>query len=286
MALLDLGSSPHGARLRLLPETRTEPPITPRVLLLHSIVGSAAGAYGYFLTGTTLESHLIVTLAGEVWQTMDTDRQADANYHANGFAVSVETEDAGDPDNQPWTPEQLDALVWVAAECHRLHGIPLELVPRWDGAGIGYHAMWGAPSPYTPVTGKTCPGRVRVGQFHDVLMPRVAGLAGGEDDMPSEEFFEFWFRRFEQVVKGQTGAIYNAANKHHGEAMEVAWREVNLTGAEGELLGRIHEVLEQQRQMMAANSQLLERIAELADQLAPDPGGATQVLPQVPDRSQ
>jgi hypothetical protein len=169
--------------VRLLPENSSSPRISPRLLILHSIVGSAEGAYRYFRDATNLESTFIVTLGGEVWQLMDTTRQADANYRANPFALSVETEDRGDPDTQPWTKAQLDALAWLARQCNRVHKIPLRRPARWDGSGVGYHTQFGAPSPWTPVE-KTCPGRVRIRQFNDVLLPRIRegeDMAGADD---------------------------------------------------------------------------------------------------------
>lgn len=169
MAILSLDQAPYGGRVRLLPESASAPRISPRLLILHSIVGTAEGAYRYFRDATNLESTFIVTLAGEIWQLMDTTRHADANYRANPFALSVETEDRGDPDSQPWTPEQLAALAWLARECHRVHpAIPLREADRWDGAGIGWHTMFGAPGPWTPVS-KTCPGRARIAQFPALL---------------------------------------------------------------------------------------------------------------------
>jgi hypothetical protein len=180
IAILDVARAPHGGRVRLLPENTSAPRITPRLLIMHSIVGSAEGAYRYFRDVTNLESTFIVTLGGQVWQLMDTTRQADANYRANPFAVSVETEDNGDPDSEPWTGPQLDALVWLAEECHRVHRVPLRRADRWDGSGLGYHTLFGAPSPWTPVS-KTCPGRARIRQFDQVLLPRIA--RGGGDDM-------------------------------------------------------------------------------------------------------
>jgi hypothetical protein len=196
MALLDFTSSPHGGRLRLLPENQTEPAIVPRVLIYHSIVGSAEGAYLMFRDRSNLESHFIVAQDGEIWQLVDTTRQADANLDANAFAISVETEDRGDPDSQPWTDAQLDSLAWIAWRINRLHAVPLRRCPAWDSAGIGYHTLFGSPSHWTPVA-KSCPGRVRIRQFDEVLLPRI--VAGEEADMAlSDE----QARQLEAIYKG------------------------------------------------------------------------------------
>lgn len=191
MAILDLSRAPHGGRVRLLPDNASSPRIIPRLFIAHSIVGSLEGAYRMFRDTSNLESTFGVGLDGHVEQWMDTEREADANYRANPFAISVETEDRGDPDTQPWTPEQLDALAWLARECNRIHpAIPLRRADRWDGSGIGYHTMWGAPSPWTPVA-KTCPGRARIRQFNDVLLPRLtSGGQGGLSVTEAEQIRE------------------------------------------------------------------------------------------------
>jgi hypothetical protein len=190
MALYDLSKAPYGGRHRILPDSANSPRTKPRLLIYHSIVGSAEGAYNYFLKGTNLESTFIVTKGGVIWQTMDTERESDANYRANPFAISVETEDSGDPDTDPWTSQQLDALVWLAHESHRVHGIPLRRAPEWDSSGVGYHTMFGAPSPWTPVS-KTCPGRVRVRQFNDIILPRLGEpYEGGVDPVEVQELHD------------------------------------------------------------------------------------------------
>jgi hypothetical protein len=63
------------------------------------------------------------------------------------------------------------------------HGIPLRACPAWDQPGLGYHAMWGfkdnrnltgvLDNPWTPSKGKTCPGKVRIAQFWDYLLPSL-----------------------------------------------------------------------------------------------------------------
>jgi len=171
MALLDLTTAPHGGRQRHLPEWQSQPPITPTTIIDHSIVGSAEGAFLMFRDRSVLESHFIVGLTGEIWQLMDTGRQADANLDANDFAISIETADLGDPDNQPWTQAQLDSLIWLHEALLAAHPtIPRQRCPTWNGGGLGFHTLFGAPSHWTPVA-KSCPGRVRKQQWAAVLLP-------------------------------------------------------------------------------------------------------------------
>jgi hypothetical protein len=163
------------AEWRPLPENWTEPTVEKDTFQIHSIVGSAEGAYGYFLRSTNLESHFIVKKNGDVIQLIDTARDADASPYDR--AISAETEDNGNPNTDPWTVAQLDTLIDLARWCHSAHGIPLRRCTTPTSGGIGYHTMFGAPSAWTPVA-KTCPGVIRIVQFDQVIMP---ALLRGED---------------------------------------------------------------------------------------------------------
>lgn len=165
-----------GSEWRPLPEDRTQPLIRPRAIILHSIVGSARGAVASFDKGS-LESTFVVLKKGAPWQLMAANRRADANRHANAFAISIETEDNGDPNTDPWTPHQLDQIVDICVWACREYDIPARLIPAWDSSGIGYHTLFGSPSPWTPVA-KSCPGRVRIEQFHTVVLPRIIAALG------------------------------------------------------------------------------------------------------------
>jgi hypothetical protein len=192
VALLMFRGAPHGGRNRFLPEWQAQPRITPTTIIDHSIVGSAEGAWQMFKERSSLESHFIVDLNGEIWQLMDTSRQADANLQANRYALSIETADRGNPDIQPWTPQQLDSLAWLHDELVRLH----PTIPRRksrscaDPAGLGYHTLHGAPSCWTPVS-KSCPGAVRKTQWRDVLLPAFLNPEG-DDDMGLSDADKQW----------------------------------------------------------------------------------------------
>jgi hypothetical protein len=187
MALLSFTGSPHGGRQRHLPEWQSQPRITPTTIIDHTIVGTGEQGYQHFLNRSALESHFIVENDGAIWQLMDTDRQADANLDANGFAISIETGDRGDPDNQPWTQPQLDSLVWLHEQLRRVHpSIPRQKCPTWNGGGLGYHTLFGAPSHWTPVA-KSCPGRIRKIQWAAELLPAFLHPENEEDDMTPEQ---------------------------------------------------------------------------------------------------
>lgn len=157
-----------GAVWRPIPEAEREPLITATQVILHTAVSNAESLYAYWAReDVVLESHFYVG-QHTVEQYVNTARQADANFHANVRAVSIETWDGRDPEHTPWTAWQLDALTELVAWCCRTHGVPARFCPAWDQPGIGWHTMWGAPSPWTPVQ-KTCPGAPRVAQMPELL---------------------------------------------------------------------------------------------------------------------
>jgi hypothetical protein len=194
VALISFRGSPHGGSQKLLPEWRSQGRITPTTIIDHSIVGSAIGAWLLFRDSSGLESHFIVrgrrsgAQDGHIWQLMDTGRRADANRNANAYAISIETEDDGNPDTQPWTSAQLQSLSWLHNKLRSVH----PTIPRrrsrscGDPAGLGYHTLHGAPSCWTPYA-KTCPGAVRKRQWRDVLLPAYLAGQNLEDDMPNTE---------------------------------------------------------------------------------------------------
>ena len=160
------------AVVRLLPESATQPTIAPRVAILHSAAGRGS-LYGFFRNSSNLESHFWVSDAGVIEQYVDTNRRADANLHANGFAVSIETESSPQA-TERWTEPQAAAIVrlldWL---CTEHPNIRRRQCDSPTGSGIGWHIMFGTPGPWTPVA-KSCPGPARVAQARDEIIPAVA----------------------------------------------------------------------------------------------------------------
>lgn len=170
------------AKLRLLPENETQPSITPTQVILHSAVDAPGptSLFPYFSrVDVVLESTFFIKLDGVVEQYMDTEVRADANYHANRRpdgtgAISIETEDDGNPNQRPWTEAQLKAIEELLEWIWKTHKtVPRRVCASHSGPGIGYHSMWGAPSEWTPVEGKTCPGTIRIKQWNEVIVPWI-----------------------------------------------------------------------------------------------------------------
>lgn len=179
---------------RPLPEATSQPAIIPRTVIFHTAVGRLATTERFFREGTGVESHLMVggpwdgpDLDGAIWQWMTLDRQADANLDANRFAISIETSDNAPlrpADIAPWSPKQLATLVRLGNWLADTFNIPRRQCPAWDAAGFGWHAMWGAPSHWTPSAGKECPGPARIAQLKTIVFPAIfAGRELEADDM-------------------------------------------------------------------------------------------------------
>jgi endonuclease/exonuclease/phosphatase (EEP) superfamily protein YafD len=159
------------AKHLLIPPGSSDPAIKPRVAILHVDAGGASSLFHYFRDRSGgIESHFHIKWDGTIEQYRDTGFQADANLDANAFAIAIETQGFG---NGTWSKAQIASikrlLLWLKAE----HGIPLIRCTGPYGAGVGYHVMWGAPGPWTPVA-KSCPGPNRIRQFEGVLLPWMA----------------------------------------------------------------------------------------------------------------
>jgi len=178
----------------LLPENATQAALGPTQVILHSAVdapGPTNLARWFGRESVKVESHFWVAFQRKpgqniITQMMDTNVKADANYRANATAISIETEDDGDPDNTPWTPAQIQAIAYILVWAHTTHAIPLELCTSPTSPGIGWHSMWGAPSDWTPVRGKTCPGWARINQVVSVVNT-ARQLAGMGPIKPREQ---------------------------------------------------------------------------------------------------
>ena len=162
------------AKHLLIPPPSSDPRITPRAVVLHVDAGGASSLFSYFRDRSGgIESHFHVTWRGVIEQYRDTGWQADANYKANDFAISIETQGFG---NGTWNKRQIEAIGRLLLWLHQEHAIPLEKIKTWDGSGVGYHVQFGSPGPWTPVA-KSCPGPNRIKQFDEVLVPWMAEQA-------------------------------------------------------------------------------------------------------------
>jgi len=167
------------ARQRLITPGANDPAIVVVGAILHVDAGNSKSLYGYF-NGPSggIESHFHVPKELPVEQYRDTGREADANLKANSFIkngkrygfISIETQGFGAGE---WNAYQLAEIKALLLWLSKTHNFPLRRCPGPFESGVGYHTMWGAPSAWTPVA-KDCPGRDRVKQFSNVLVPWFA----------------------------------------------------------------------------------------------------------------
>lgn len=197
----------------LLPENATEPAITATQVILHSAVSAADSLHGYFgRESVVVESHFYVRWDGTVEQYIDTDRQADANYRANVRAISIETEDDGDPDRRPWSAEQIQALVALVTWICDTEGIPKQWVTTHDAPGIGYHSQFREWSPVV----KTCPGLARRPQVAQIVDAVVGGQAPSAPATPAPVPSHTAARMLRKGDRGQDVAEVQRRLQHLG----------------------------------------------------------------------
>lgn len=176
------GWCPFAAKRRIT-EDGTQPGITPRCVIVHS-QGGRGSLYGFWQKGSSLESHFWIGSDGTIEQYLRVTVRADANGEANRWregstyfgGVSIETESSVSA-TERWTPAQAASLarllIWLCNE----YRIPKRQMRHKTDGGIGWHVMFGAPGPWTQARGKVCPGKARIPQLVDEIIPLVAGDA-------------------------------------------------------------------------------------------------------------
>ncbi len=226
---------------RLIPPGSSDPRISPRIAILHVDAGNTRDLHDYF-DGPSggIESHFQIALDGTIFQYRDTDYEADANYRANPFAISIETQGFGEGE---WTPEQVASIKRLLIWLNQVHpAIRLAECTVWDGAGVGFHIKFGTPGYWTNVS-KSCPGPNRVRQFWSIIVPWLKSGAHNvqEDDMTPEQTATLnqtaaAAKRIEAFVKrtlGPEGAIRKRLAALNARAK-----------SQGKLVGEVRELVE------------------------------------------
>jgi len=183
---------PFAERVAL--DTSSHARITPEVVVLHSVAGSGRGAVGYFSGGgTSLQSHFVIGEDGHIWQLVDTEVAAYANFDANWYGISIEhgnvradaTQSPGFNADHWGTPEQVAASVKVIAWCCDTHGIPRRKATSARSGGVGYHRQFPQWSGESAGYGSTdCPGDTRVAEFDTVIIPALTGANPSTVEVP------------------------------------------------------------------------------------------------------
>jgi hypothetical protein len=178
---------PGAKKMELQPESDSQPAIKPTQFILHSIVApwTPERTYEYWKS-TNLESHFGLGYDGSLGQFIGTETRADANYLANRRpdgtgAVSLESA-SNTKASDPWTADQVEAIIKLGVWLHQKHGIPLRICRTASDPGFGYHRMFKEWNP----DAHACPGDARVEQFHKVVFPGIVARATGNTTDPEE----------------------------------------------------------------------------------------------------
>lgn len=168
--------------------SETEPVITPRILVFHTMVGNLHPTDRMFRVGGYDGTEATFGVGGR-WSTEDTDgelfqwqvtgRQADAQYAGNAYADSVETADGGNPNNS-WTTKQLNTLIRLTVDWCKGTKNPCRIVATETEHGQGYHSQfhdWNLDY-------HTCPGQVRIGQLRTIVIPKARTTLEGTVSKP------------------------------------------------------------------------------------------------------
>ncbi|GAA2108657.1 peptidoglycan recognition family protein [Streptomyces synnematoformans] len=177
---------PGATKMELQPESDDQAAIRPTQFIVHSMAApwTPRRLYEYWRDSTNLESHFGLGFDGTLAQFIGTETRADANASANRRgdgtgAISIETA-SNTSSTDPWTAEQIEALIKLGVWAHRRHGIPLRICRSSTDPGFGWHRLHSAWS----TGGTACPGPKRITQFKEVVMPGIRARAAGKDDMP------------------------------------------------------------------------------------------------------
>jgi hypothetical protein len=162
-----------------IPSSSKDGPIVPRLAILHVRDGLGPSLSDQFTEaekagGSGIEAHFYIRLDGTIEQYRSIFVECDANYLANSFAVSIETEGKA---TGTWSAPQLASirvlLLWIHEAAPT---VTLARAEKWDGSGVGYHIQFGTPGKWTPIA-KSCPGLERIKQFENNIVPWMKQLA-------------------------------------------------------------------------------------------------------------
>lgn len=161
-----------GAEWRPISINHTKGGNRPRVVILHIIVGTLAGADAWFRNSRSrVSAHFGVSKDGRIRQWVDTADRAWANAGANPYSISIENEgQVGDA----LTSAQIEANARILAWAAKTHSIPIQVNNSVGGSGLSYHRMAAAWS----LGGTACPGDRIIAQ-RPAIVARAKQIAGG-----------------------------------------------------------------------------------------------------------
>lgn len=201
-----------GSKYRPVVGLDRDPPIRPIGVILHVAASNADSLYNWF-NGPSggVESHFQIPLhdRAPIEQYRDTTREADANYKGNSWLTAsgrlgfISVESAGLADGE-WNDSQMRRILALLRWASLTHGFPLTKCRTYRSPGLGYHVMFGTgagTNSWSNAAGKVCPGRRRITQFENVILPLVQRpITPAPQPPPEDDMFTDTDRRTMQTM--------------------------------------------------------------------------------------
>lgn len=172
-----------GAEHNPIPQTTSDPLITPVGAVFHIAVSEASSLKGVFSDGRGIESTGYIRRDGSIEQYRPVNVECDAqsagnSWFVNGVRVGLTSWESQGMGPGEWTPDQMDTIRFII-NWHRTEWLcPGRVCPGPNMAGFGYHRLFDEWNPNR----HSCPGDDRVKQFNNVLVPWFTNK-GDEIDM-------------------------------------------------------------------------------------------------------
>lgn len=231
-----------GAKQRLIPKWNKVKITRHRRMNLHVAVSESDSLYSMFSRSNSACSHFYVAKDGTVEQYIDTKYRSASDMNGNDSTISVET--AGgvtNPDGEPWTDAQVEALVKLWKWARDTHGIKNQIAKdtqtNENSAGLSWHRLGvegnfkgrggileSSYKPggikYSSARGKVCPGDAKILQIPGIWerangkVAEVKPQASKPKPTPAKDESGAWPEKPLKVT-----------DKHTAES-DAAWREL------------------------------------------------------------
>lgn len=231
---------PNTIRKPLPIDPARDPRIQPVGAVFHIAVSEADSLFGAYRGRTDgIESHGYIRRQAGTEQYRPLDVECDAQFDGNSWVRGgtrygfTSWESQGQAAGQ-WTDYQLTEIKRVCVFHHDQWGVPLRLAPAWDQPGFGYHRLFEQWNH----NGHTCPGDLRVQQFHDLIVPWLARRANPPGHKSRVR------RARELLVAAGEDPTRHARGQHFDQARELLTAARDDRGTPPERRARITSALE------------------------------------------
>lgn len=213
------------------------------ILTIHTIVGYQSGGNA---------AHWTTGASGRIVQARDTRYCSAANLNGNWHTLAIENEDTGpaykwvNGEVPRFTAAQAESIAEILAWCHKVHDIPLSIVPdsKVGRRGIAYHRQ-GIDGNFAGLDfggrvvggelwsshfGKVCPGDNRIHQLINEIIPRARQLVAPAEEVEEDDMVKFMKGdgKIPRAGGGVNGdVVFKVEYCHDGAAIAVRTRVPN-----------------------------------------------------------